>query len=83
MFPYICKIEYYDDTQVPYKLCKTNLLIYAHNFEEAMTTVTNYVDDELLEAAHILCVGDEYSLFEVSDEVVEEIINKYNGDIDE
>ena len=83
MYPYICKIEYYDSFQIPYKLRKTNLLIYANGFDEAMTTITNYVDEDLLEAAHILCVGDEYSLFEVSDEVVEELINKYNGDTDE
>lgn len=76
MCPYICRIDYYEDYTVPYVKRRMNLLVYAKDFDEAVSKVTHYIDN--IESINIICVGDELALFEVSDETVEEILDKYN-----
>ena len=78
MYPYVCKLEYYDDEKIPYQLRKMNLLLYAESFEDAMRVVSHYIDN--IESVHLYCVGDEYTIFEVEDNVADEIIKSYIGE---
>lgn len=68
MYPYVCKIRYYEDVDEK----KLNLLLYASNFEEAAHFAEGYAYN--IVSMEIYATGDEVQLFEVTDEVADNLI---------
>lgn len=71
MYPFVCGVRYFPAFLDPKEIITeqhTNVLVYAHNFSEAMEQVEANFGDELI-AATIEAVADDGTLFEVSDEI--------------
>lgn len=69
MFPYVVKTEYYDEDISGYK--KLNCLLYADNFYDVCERIIKYCDPDHIE---IDCVGDEFQLFEVTEDIANALI---------
>lgn len=67
MYPFVAKITFWDDSEVPWVKKTTNILLYAKSFSEACGQVEDYVN--ALEDVHIYCVGDSITYFEVPTDV--------------
>lgn len=68
MYPIVCTVKFYEDTEER----KMNLLLYASSFEEAAHIVERYVYDII--SIEFCMTGDETQLFQVTDEVAENLI---------
>lgn len=76
MYPFVCGVRYFPaflDLEKEVTEQHTNVLIYAPNFAEAAAQVEAYFGDELI-AVTVEAISDAGTLFEVSDEIAENLI---------
>lgn len=76
MYPFVCGVRYFPMCLDPEKEVAeqhTNVLIYAPNFGEAAAQVEAYFGDELI-AVTVEAISDDGTLFEVSDEIANNLI---------
>lgn len=65
MYPFILKLEYWDDCKEPWKFTHTYVLNYAESMSAAVAQVesSNYVPN--LENIKVISVGDDGMMFEI------------------
>lgn len=64
-YPFILKIEYWDDCAEPWKLAHTNVLVYAEDMTAAVAQVEHANYFSSMEEISVSFAGDEGTLFEV------------------
>ena len=74
MYPFVVHVEYWNNSEISWKKKNTDILIYASNFTEAIKIVEEYVD--MIDSISIDCVGDNFTLFEVPEEIAKKFIEK-------
>ena len=69
MYPFIAKVEYWDDFEEPETLRHINILLYAEDMAAAVGQVEHgdYVDK--IESIQIIAAGDNGQFFEVPDHI--------------
>ena len=65
MYPFILKLEYYDDAEPERKLAHIHVLVYAESLSAAVAQVEhpNYVPN--LENVKVLSAGEDGTMFEI------------------
>ena len=65
MYPFILKLEYWDDAEEPWKFAHIHVLVYAESMSAAVAQVecSNYVPN--LENVKVISAGDDGQLFEI------------------
>lgn len=73
MYPFVVKVEYWDDFETPWTRARLNILVYADTFAEAAARIEDrYVDN--IESIEVIACGDNSQLFEVSDKIANALI---------
>ena len=65
MYPFILKLEYWDDFKEPWKFAHTHVLVYAESMSAAVAQVesSNYIPN--LENVKVISAGDNSAMFEI------------------
>ena len=73
MYPFVVKVDYWNDFETPWTRAHLNLLVYADTFAEAVARIEDrYVDN--IESIEVVACGDSSQLFEVSDKIANALI---------
>lgn len=69
MYPFILKLEYWDDIKEPWTFAHIHVLIYAESMSAAVAQVesSNYVPN--LENVKVISAGDDGTMFEIPDHI--------------
>ena len=79
MYPYIVKVEYWNDITDPWTLEHLQVLLYADSITEAVSKFENarYVDN--IESIKAICAGDENTFFEVPGHIAKILATGYGN----